>query len=220
MTVHGMPATGTVYAKERYYNRISGHRDAYGTECPGGQLYAKLPSIRSAVAARMGSLPVTRVARDVDRAGQTDLLSYPAPASGSPIPGAVTTLRSAVRDPLRWPTTLGGNWNTVRLATLTPDVTGDGLPDLIAQYPQGNNLRVYRGNGTGGVSGLVSSGSGWSAMKALIAAGDQNGDRRNDLMAIGSSDSSPSTRGPTRAPSARAPSWDGVVRLLIGLRRR
>ena len=187
MTVHGMPATGTVYAKERYYNRISGHRDAYGTECPGGQLYAKLPSIRSAVAARMGSLPVTRVARDVDRAGQTDLLSYPAPASGSPIPGAVTTLRSAVRDPLRWPTTLGGNWNTVRLATLTPDVTGDGLPDLIAQYPQGNNLRVYRGNGTGGVSGLVSSGSGWSAMKALIAAGDQNGDGRNDLMAIGSS---------------------------------
>jgi hypothetical protein len=186
MSVHGMPATGTVYAKSKYYNRISGHRDAFSTECPGGQLYARLPALRSAVAARMGSLPVTRVGRDLDRAGQSDLVSYATPASGAPITGPVTVLRSAVRDPLRWPTTVGGNWNTVRLAVLSPDVTGDGRPDIIVQYPKGNNLRVYRGNGSGGVSGLTSSGSGWSAMKTLVAAGDQNGDGRNDLMAIGS----------------------------------
>ena len=38
---------------------ISGHRDWLATECPGGELYAQLPSIRSNVKARMGPATTT-----------------------------------------------------------------------------------------------------------------------------------------------------------------
>lgn len=38
---------------------ISGHRDWLATECPGGELYAQLPSIRSNVEAAMGSSATT-----------------------------------------------------------------------------------------------------------------------------------------------------------------
>jgi hypothetical protein len=214
MTVHGMPPTGTVFAKDKNFARISGHRDAVGTECPGTRLYAQLPAIRSAVASRMGTLSVTRLTRDVDRAGQPDLLSYARPPAGSPV-GAVSLLASAPLDPFQAPLTLGGSWNTVRLAVLSPDLTGDGKPDILAQYPAANNLRVYRGDGNGGVSGMVSSGSGWTAMKVLIAAGDQTGDGRADLMAVGSSGTLalyPGTaRGTFGAGSVVATGWGGYT---------
>jgi hypothetical protein len=38
---------------------IPGHRDFAATECPGGALYAQLPSIRSAVAARLSGTPTS-----------------------------------------------------------------------------------------------------------------------------------------------------------------
>jgi hypothetical protein len=38
---------------------VPGHRDFAATECPGGALYAQLPSIRSAVAARLAGLSTT-----------------------------------------------------------------------------------------------------------------------------------------------------------------
>jgi hypothetical protein len=61
MDVHHIPPTGTVamtsngnpkYARGRVVamNRISGHRNAYPTACPGNAAYAKLPWLRSAVA--------------------------------------------------------------------------------------------------------------------------------------------------------------------------
>ncbi|QGN56666.1 FG-GAP-like repeat-containing protein [Nostocoides sp. HKS02] len=185
-TVHGIPALGTVYARDKYFNRISGHRDGFQTACPGRYLYAALPAIRSSVAARMGTLSRTTVNRDVDRAGQAELLSYATPASGTPIAGPVLVRRSAPRDPLRPPTLLGSNWNTVRNATLTPDLTGDGHPDLVAQDPAGDTLRVYRGNGAGGVSGMATVGTrGWNNKVAIVAAGDQNRDGRNDLLGVG-----------------------------------
>ncbi|MFL6240023.1 MAG: N-acetylmuramoyl-L-alanine amidase [Actinomycetes bacterium] len=40
------------------FHRMSGHRDAGSTTCPGDDLYAKLPTMRSAARALMGSVPV------------------------------------------------------------------------------------------------------------------------------------------------------------------
>ncbi|MFN0071883.1 MAG: N-acetylmuramoyl-L-alanine amidase [Chloroflexota bacterium] len=41
---------------------VSGHRDCIETECPGGQLYAQLPTIRAAVAGQLGAAgPTTRI---------------------------------------------------------------------------------------------------------------------------------------------------------------
>ena len=74
-TLHGIPATGTVVANGRTFNRISGHRDGFSTSCPGQYLYAKLPEIRSGVASLMGALPRTPINRDIDGNGTPDALS-------------------------------------------------------------------------------------------------------------------------------------------------
>ncbi len=49
---------------ERFRNQkvlanIAGHRDVEATECPGGGLYATLPSVRAQVVARMGVADTT-----------------------------------------------------------------------------------------------------------------------------------------------------------------
>ena len=58
----GIPAIGTVpgvltqsWSAAKYFQRISGHRDGFQTECPGQYLYAKLPEIRAGAAALMGA---------------------------------------------------------------------------------------------------------------------------------------------------------------------
>ncbi|WP_345014397.1 peptidoglycan recognition protein [Streptomyces shaanxiensis] len=44
------------------FQRISGHRDGYNTECPGGSLYAQLPTIRTWASGPVQGLKVTSVA--------------------------------------------------------------------------------------------------------------------------------------------------------------
>ncbi|KHD72183.1 N-acetylmuramoyl-L-alanine amidase [Actinoplanes utahensis] len=46
---------GTVHS----FERISGHRDGYATECPGDKLYAQLPSLRIRTAANFAATPLT-----------------------------------------------------------------------------------------------------------------------------------------------------------------
>lgn len=54
-------STGTSFtAGESYtFNRISGHRDGYATECPGDTLYGQLPTIRAWAAGPVQGLKVT-----------------------------------------------------------------------------------------------------------------------------------------------------------------
>ncbi len=49
--------TGTKYT----FQRISGHRDGYNTQCPGGSLYAQLPTIRAWAAGPVQGLKTTTV---------------------------------------------------------------------------------------------------------------------------------------------------------------
>jgi hypothetical protein len=49
------PVNGTTWTGPN----IPGHRDFSATECPGGALYALLPSVRSAVAARLSGTPTS-----------------------------------------------------------------------------------------------------------------------------------------------------------------
>ncbi|MFI9617185.1 N-acetylmuramoyl-L-alanine amidase [Streptomyces sp. NPDC052023] len=55
--------TGTSFtAGTRYtFNRISGHRDAFNTECPGNSLYPQLPTIRNWAAGPVQGLKVASV---------------------------------------------------------------------------------------------------------------------------------------------------------------
>jgi hypothetical protein len=69
LTLHGVPCTGQVTVKSaggaenRYrsgamvtFERLSGHRDGCSTTCPGDQLYAQMPSIRTRAAQLAGAV--------------------------------------------------------------------------------------------------------------------------------------------------------------------
>jgi hypothetical protein len=188
LSLSGIPATGTVtsplppsWSTKTYFQRISGHRDGFQTACPGRYLYAKLPEIRAGAAALMAALPRSTIQRDVDRNGAADALSYP--FNGTSITGRVSLLASAPRSPVLGGVAIGTNWNIVRNATVSPDLNGDGKADIIAQYPAGNGLKIYLGNGKGGITTVLNRGSGWNAMTRIIAARDRNSDGRNDILA-------------------------------------
>ena len=179
----GIPAYGTARVNDKTFNRISGHRDANDTECPGDRLYALIPSIRASVAQRMGTLRRTDVSRDVDGNGSPDLVSLEHTSSG----GVVARLHlAAALNPLGYPKALGGSWNTVENASLSPDMTGDGHPDIVAVHSASGALRVYPGTGDGRVRYPVISGSGWARMRAVVPMGDLDGDGRADLVGVGS----------------------------------
>jgi len=182
----GIPATGTVVANGKSLNRISGHRDAFATACPGRYLYARLPEIRAGVKAILGSRPpvvakpvvVIRsvINRDVDRNGIADLLSYT--GAGSP-----ARLAGTARAPVGAGVAIGGGWNALRSASLSPDLTGDGKADIIALDPAGNRLRIYPGDGRGSLGRVLYRGPGWNAMSRVLSAGDRNRDGHNDILA-------------------------------------
>ncbi|MFC8502537.1 FG-GAP-like repeat-containing protein [Pedococcus sp. NPDC057267] len=179
-SVHGIPATGSVWVRDKYFNRISGHRDGFATTCPGQMLYDQLPTIRSVVKSLIG----TQVASPLTRRGQ--VLAYPGTSVPPTLSGAPALLRLASPTPVRDGQVVGNGWNGLRNITVTPDLSGDGAPDVLAVDPGTGRLRLYRGNGRGGFLGMTASGSGWQNMTRLIPAGDWDGDGHNDLLAVNS----------------------------------
>ncbi|MFJ8112904.1 N-acetylmuramoyl-L-alanine amidase [Streptomyces sp. NPDC096132] len=59
--------SGSLYT----FNRISGHRDGYNTQCPGGLLYDQLPKVRAWAAGPVQGLKVTSVAGGATLSGST-----------------------------------------------------------------------------------------------------------------------------------------------------
>ena len=181
-SLSGIPATGTVFANDKYFQRLSGHRNGFQTACPGRYLYAKMSEIRAGAAALIGVLPRTAVKRDVDRNGTSDVLSYSLSPDGTEIISPVSLLASAPRQPVSNGVAISTGWNALRNAILSPDFNGDGKADIIVQDPARDRLRIYLGNGTGGFSGVLYRGRGWNLMTRLIAAHDRNGDGFNDIL--------------------------------------
>lgn len=80
-------------------------------------------------------------------------------------------------------TSLGTGWNQYNLLTSPGDLTGDGLPDLIARKTSTGEVFLYKGTGAGKLSARVRIATGWSGYKKIVGVGDFNGDGRGDLLA-------------------------------------
>jgi hypothetical protein len=99
--LHGVPARGRVSvvsaggATNRYpagstpsFERISGHRDANGTACPGNGLYAQLPQLRAMVTPgppRAATATVAKAQRRNVAYGQKAVLQLGLTSSGAPL---------------------------------------------------------------------------------------------------------------------------------------
>ncbi|MFG2722353.1 FG-GAP repeat domain-containing protein [Streptomyces sp. NPDC048416] len=76
----------------------------------------------------------------------------------------------------------GGGWNMFNKVVSAGDVSGDGLPDLLARTP-GGDLYLY--TGTGSLSAPFTTGrkvgSGWDRYDQIVGANDANGDGLGDV---------------------------------------
>jgi hypothetical protein len=136
--IHGVPAQGTVTTAGRTFQRISGHRDANSTACPGDALYAQLPDLRRRVAAGGAAGPrglTLEVARRVRLPAIPTFAGLLADGGGAPLPGRTVELQARLAGgewrPISGTVTgLDGTWSialpTTRSGTYRARFAGDG----------------------------------------------------------------------------------------------
>ena len=157
LSVHGVPPTGTVVVTSgggslnRYpagtpvtFQRISGHRDADATACPGDGLYAQLPQLRQMVSAEAFA-PRPAIAF----AARSATITYGAKASltgrlTAPGAGVIAGLPVEIQ-------VLGrlGAWKT--LHSVTSDATGSFATNVRLSYNHALRARFAGGSGFGPV---------------------------------------------------------------------
>ncbi|HEX8156045.1 MAG TPA: N-acetylmuramoyl-L-alanine amidase [Solirubrobacteraceae bacterium] len=178
LTLHGAPVSGQVALASsggptsRYragtavtFERISGHRDADKTACPGDALFAQLPEIRTRAAALVQAIaPATTSALTIDALDRT--LEFPqaaelsgrasatggAPVAGAPIAvqmatraGFQTLARTATGDFGTWSAQLPTQFTrTLRAVTQSADGTWIASPSLSVQVAPRIRLRAAR----------------------------------------------------------------------------
>jgi hypothetical protein len=165
LSLHGVPAQGRVTVRvnpsDAYYTpfapgqrvsipRVAGHRDGDSTSCPGDALYARLPAVRSAVAAQAGqpvrltitaSPPVMVAGGTVALAGRLATLTG-RPVSGAPIElqrlgggGALTVLVATTAADGSWTAALTLTQNAVLGALHRSRPASVAAPAFIAVTP-------------------------------------------------------------------------------------
>jgi stage II sporulation protein D len=114
---------------------------------------------------------------DFDGDGLTDLLArrpdgalflYPGNGRGGFLSGSVRQV--------------GSGWHPFSAVLSPGDLSGDGIPDVLAR-DAGGTVYLYRGNGVGGWLPRTTVATGWQQYTALTAVGDFSGDGRNDVLA-------------------------------------
>jgi hypothetical protein len=202
-------------------NRISGHRDGYPTECPGNNLYADLPAIRT-LATDVNS---PSLAGDYNRDGHADLAAgipqatvggFAGAGQVSVVPGARSGPYAAARTALTQDSAgvpdASEAGDAFGAATAYGDLDHDGYADLIVGAPGEERtddatdegaLTVFRGNpnGLAAEATSISPKQSGDRFGAALATGDFDGDGSADILAVA-------------AGSGRAYAVDGADRTL------
>ena len=151
------------------FDNISGHRDVGATLCPGGRLASRLPAVRQAVAARVGSSPamvvnIPAVVRSEHGAGQGPLDT----------PATTTTIPPATGEGSATGTTLLGYRAITSGGALlgTKGVSGYGRPKAavaaMASPGTGDGYAVVTTGGLVGGFGTVSVAGQTSGSAAVV----------------------------------------------------
>ncbi|GIF00647.1 FG-GAP-like repeat-containing protein [Paractinoplanes rishiriensis] len=78
--------------------------------------------------------------------------------------------------------TIAISWGNMSEVSAPGDFNGDGRPDIIGRYSDGV-LRLYPGNGAGGLmGGWTQIATSWGAMSEIFSPGDFNGDGKPDII--------------------------------------
>ncbi|WP_244176803.1 FG-GAP-like repeat-containing protein [Streptomyces albus] len=187
--------------EEATIQRISGHRDAFATACPGTTLYAKLGEIRRFAASPGANSAVPT--SDVNRDGINDLVAgTPKTSSGA---GSLTVVPGGTDGPVgeakrtltqNSPGVPGGSESGDAFGAVTAwgDVNGDGHADLAVGSP-GENLdatdqgavTVLYGPGLDSGSMYTTTGVTRSGAKlgSAVAVGDFDADGKADVFSAG-----------------------------------
>jgi len=184
-------------------NQISGHRDAYATECPGANLYSKLSTIRTFAASPGANSAIPSA--DFNRDGTGDLVAGTPRASGGV--GSLTVVPGGTDGPVaaakRTITQSGpgvpGSSETgdnFGAASAWGDVNGDGYADLATGAPGEDDTTGHADRGSVTVlygpgldsgfsyatSGVTSTGA---KLGSAVTVGDFNADGKADVFAAG-----------------------------------
>lgn len=177
LSLHGIPASSTrQWVHDRWLPAINGHRDVGKTACPGKYLYAKIPLIRQYATA--AQRPFTSRAKDNDLAGTR----WPDLVVREQGTNRAFVVRTGGQVGFAPATTATTGWAGMDLVAATQDVTGDGVPDMLARSASTKETGVYPGDGLGHFGAATRTLTKFAGLDQLVAVGDLDGDGRNDVV--------------------------------------
>jgi hypothetical protein len=176
LALHGVDAASTNQrVGDRTFPAINGHRDAGSTACPGRYLYDRLGSMRV-------------IAADVQadwsgRDRQTSIVrdAFPDLVMRRKRDGRAVILPTGGMMGFR-ARTLYADWSPYMNVVPTPDLTGDGNADVLVRMRRGR-AAVRPGTGTGAFGDRIAYTNAFKGFGQITAAGDLDGDGRNDVVA-------------------------------------
>ncbi len=128
---------------------------------------------------RMPASSLSNSTADLTGDWNTDLLSRVAAT------GQVRIHPGAGNGSLGAPRVLAADWSGFDLLETPGDLSGDGADDVLARNPTTGRLRLFPGDGRGGLRPSVLLDDSWQFATTLVGPGDLTGDQKPDVLGIG-----------------------------------